>query len=141
MTTLIKSPLYHPATHMRGIKCNYIFGSKSLLQGDIQSGISPFPSTTCKNSNHISLFIDIDQVWLLGANMQSQFSSPIRKIVCTSPTLIKKFIQAIQNNNKPGKNKPLPMTNCKTNQAAIWLLTIIVTVQRGWPAPLVNNWV
>jgi hypothetical protein len=73
MTTLIKNPLHHPATHMRGTKCiDYILGSESLLPGIQQSGITPFLSVTCKNSDHRSLFIDIDQVHLLGANMRSQ---------------------------------------------------------------------
>jgi hypothetical protein len=48
MTTLIKNPLYHPATHMRGTKfIYYIFGTESLLPGVVQSGICPFLSPTC----------------------------------------------------------------------------------------------
>jgi hypothetical protein len=31
MTTLIKNPLHHPATHMRGTKCiDYILGSEFI---------------------------------------------------------------------------------------------------------------
>jgi hypothetical protein len=101
MTTLVKNPTLYPATHVRGSKCiDFIFGSIRLLDHIQTSGITAFFETPCENTDHRGIFIDIDQLALFGATLQSLPTPVTRKIVSTSPVLIQKFLKHIEDNNK-----------------------------------------
>jgi hypothetical protein len=94
MTSLIHNPWNHPATHTRGSKCiDYIFGSSSLLPYITAAGINSFYDNPYPNTDHRGLFVDIEELPIFGANLNTLIPPIPRKIVNTSKHLIIKFLQ------------------------------------------------
>jgi hypothetical protein len=81
MTPLVINPYKYPASYIRGLKCiEFIFGSTNLLQHVKISGYTPFLETPCEDSDHRGVFIDLDQIALLGATNHS-ISPQIKKYI------------------------------------------------------------
>jgi hypothetical protein len=99
LISLVTNPYEYPVTYMRGSKCiDFIFGSTRLIEHIKYSGHTPFFESPCNTSDHRGVFLDINQVALFGATLQSIPSQIPRKIKSTSSTLVKKFLLNLEQN-------------------------------------------
>jgi exonuclease III len=72
LISLIPNTYDHPPTHSRGSRCiDYIFGSRSLVQHVTASGITAFYDRPYVHSDHRGLIIDIHELALFGANLNT----------------------------------------------------------------------
>jgi hypothetical protein len=101
LVSLIPNTTNHPATHIRGSHCiDYIFGSTRILDHIHAAGISAFFDEPWPNTDHRSLFIDIDELGLFGATLET-IPPPIRRVITSkSKKSIEKFISYIEQSNK-----------------------------------------
>jgi hypothetical protein len=100
LVSLIKNPQHHPATYTRGSQCiDFIFGSIRLLDHVQVSGISAFFEPPWPNTDHRGLFVDIDEIGLFGATLET-IPLPIRRTITSkSKKQILKFIDTIHKTN------------------------------------------
>jgi hypothetical protein len=100
LTSLIQ-PHNHPATHSRGSHCiDYIFGSPSLLEHVIQSGITPFYEQPWPLTDHRGLFVDIHYLGLFGASTPTLMPKLPKRITSLSKTMISNFIKKLEQTNQ-----------------------------------------
>jgi hypothetical protein len=101
LVSLIPNTANHPATHSRGSHCiDFILGSNRLLDHIHAAGISAFYDDPWPNSDHRSLFIDIDELGLFGATLET-IPPPIKRILTSkSKKSIEKFIAQLERSNK-----------------------------------------
>jgi hypothetical protein len=96
LTSLIPNSFDHPPTHARGSRCiDYIFGSTSLVPYVTASGITAFYDRPYIHSDHRGLFIDIHELSLFGANLNTIIPPLPRRIVSTSKVLVQKFLDSL----------------------------------------------
>jgi hypothetical protein len=89
LVSLIPNTNHHPPTHTRGLYCiDFIFGSQRLLDHIQASGISALYGEPWPNTDHHSLFIDIDELGLFGATLETIPPSVRRVITSKSRTTI-----------------------------------------------------
>jgi hypothetical protein len=93
LTPLIQHPQHYPPTHIQGTKCiDFIFGSISIQQHVIQSGITPFFESPWIHTDHRGLFVDISEIGLFGATTHSMVPSVPKRISSLSRKMVYKFI-------------------------------------------------
>jgi hypothetical protein len=92
---------HHPATHIRGSQCiDFIFGSPRLLDHIHSAGISAWFDDPWPNTDHRSLFINVDELGLFGASLET-IPPPTRRLISSkSKKAIDKFIEHIGKSNK-----------------------------------------
>jgi hypothetical protein len=101
LASLISNPKEHPPIHARGSRCiDYILGSSAILQHVKASGITAFYDPPYIHSDHRGLFVDIDELALFGANLNTIIPPTPRKLISTSKTLVTKFLDAIDKEDK-----------------------------------------
>jgi hypothetical protein len=101
LVSLIPNTSHHPTTHIRGSQCiDFIFGSPRLPDHIQAAGISAWYDEPWPNIDHRSLFIDIDELGLFGASLET-IPPPIRRVLSSkSKKSIEKFFQHIEKSNK-----------------------------------------
>jgi hypothetical protein len=101
LTSLIQHPQNHPATHSRGTQCiDYIFGTNTLIDHVIQSGLTPFYENPWPSTDHRGLFIDIHYLGLIGASTHSILPRTPKRISSLSKTMVNKFINTLEKTNR-----------------------------------------
>jgi hypothetical protein len=101
LTSLIQHSQNHPATHSRGTQCiDYIFGTNTLLDHVVQSGITPFYENPWPFTDHRGLFIDIHYLGLIGASTHSLLPKSPKRISSLSKTMVQKFINTLEKTNR-----------------------------------------
>jgi hypothetical protein len=118
LTSLIQHPQHYPPTHIRGTRCiDYIFGTPSLLQHIVQSGITPFYEAPWIHTDHRGLFIELQELGLFGATTHSLIPPPEKRITSRSRKMIHKFIDELEITNI----LPIIMNKLKTlENTSIW---------------------
>lgn len=101
LTSLIPNPVQHPATHARGSKCiDFIFGTPRLTEHVCAAGITPFFENPWPNTDHRGLFLDLNEIGLFGATLET-VPPPVNRIISSkSLKHVEKFIEAIAKTNK-----------------------------------------
>jgi hypothetical protein len=101
LTSLIPNTKEHPATYSRGSRCiDYIFGSTSLIQHVQACGITAFYDKPYVHSDHRGLFVDLNELALFGANLNTIIPPIPRKLISTSKVLVTKFLESIEKTKK-----------------------------------------
>jgi hypothetical protein len=100
LVSLIPNTNHHPPTHARGSHCiDFIFGSHRLLDHIHASGISALYDEPWPNTDHRSLFIDVDELGLFGANLET-IPPPVRRVITSkSQKTILKFHHHLTKSN------------------------------------------
>jgi hypothetical protein len=101
LVSLIPNSTYHPPIHTRGSQCiDFIFGPPRLLDHIHAAGISAWFDQPWPNTDHRHLFVDIDEIGLFGATLET-IPPPTRRVLTSkSKKSIEKFIENIQSTNK-----------------------------------------
>jgi hypothetical protein len=101
LTSLIQHTQHHPATHCRGTQCiDYIFGTNTIIEHVVQSGMTPFYDSPWPFSDHRGLFIDIHYFGLLGASTHSLLPKSPKRLSSLSKTMVQKFINTLEQTNR-----------------------------------------
>jgi hypothetical protein len=97
LTSLIPNSFDHPPTYARGSKCiDYIFGTTSLLQHVVAGGINAFYEPPYIHSDHRGLFVDLNELDIFGATLNTIIPPTPRKLISTSKRLVKKFMETLE---------------------------------------------